>query len=163
MRGQSCPHLWVSKVLELRSSKALDIHIIFFNEHSPSSPFYAGSPVSLFCLLPFFLLPFLFGRFSLLPKPFLFPPLREALALTIHKSQGITIPKAYTNIGKSERTAGTTYVALSRVKTLSSCVIEPKTFERIANVSSSVNFKYRLQEEQRLNGLAQATYFACQQ
>ena len=54
-------------------------------------------------------------------------PLRLAWALTIHKSQGLTLPKAWIDIGKSERTAGVSYVAISRVKTLSSCVIESMT------------------------------------
>ncbi|XP_028417864.1 ATP-dependent DNA helicase PIF1-like [Dendronephthya gigantea] len=56
-------------------------------------------------------------------------PLRLAWALTIHKSQGLTLPKAWIDIGKSERTAGVSYVAISRVKSLSSCVIEPMTYE----------------------------------
>jgi ATP-dependent DNA helicase PIF1 len=34
-------------------------------------------------------------------------PLRLAWALTIHKSQGLTLPKARIDIGKSERTGGT--------------------------------------------------------
>ena len=50
-------------------------------------------------------------------------PLRLAWALTIHKSQGLA--KAWTDIGKSERTAGVSYgyVAISLVKSLASCVI----------------------------------------
>jgi hypothetical protein len=36
----------------------------------------------------------------------------------------LTLPKAWIDIGKSERTAGASYVAVSRVKTLASCVIE---------------------------------------
>ena len=52
-------------------------------------------------------------------------PLRRAL--TIHKSQGLTLRKAWIDIGKSERTAGVSYVAISRVKSLASCVIEPMT------------------------------------
>jgi ATP-dependent DNA helicase PIF1 len=48
-------------------------------------------------------------------------PLRLAWALTIHKSQGLTLPKACIDIGKSERTAGVSYVAISRVKSLASC------------------------------------------
>ncbi|CAB3994209.1 ATP-dependent DNA helicase PIF1, partial [Paramuricea clavata] len=51
-------------------------------------------------------------------------PLRLAWALTIHKSQGLTLPKAWIDIGKSERTSGVSYVAISRVKSLASCVIE---------------------------------------
>ncbi len=43
---------------------------------------------------------------------------RQQLPLTIHKSQSLTLPKAWIDIGKSERTAGVSYVAISRVKTL---------------------------------------------
>ena len=85
-------------------------------------------------------------------------PLRLAWAITIHKSQGLTLPKAWVNIGKSEKTLGVSYVALSRNKTLSSCVIEPMTYERLPNLKSLITLKYRLQEEARLDQLAQATY-----
>ena len=73
--------------------------------------------------------------------------LRLAWALTIHKSQGLTLSKAWIDIGKSERTAGTSYVAISRVKTLSFCVVAPMTFERLSSFKSSPNFQYRLKEE----------------
>ncbi len=85
-------------------------------------------------------------------------PLKLAWAITIHKSQGLTLPKAWINVRKSERTPGTTYVALSRVKTLCSCVIEPFTHERLTNIKSSQTFQYRLNEEQRLDQMAQATF-----
>jgi ATP-dependent exoDNAse (exonuclease V) alpha subunit len=85
-------------------------------------------------------------------------PLRLAWAITIHKSQGLTLSKAWINIGKTERTPGTTYVALSRVKTLSSCVIEPITYERLENIKSSKTLKYRLNEEDRLDQMAQQTF-----
>ncbi len=84
-------------------------------------------------------------------------PLRLAWALTIHKSQGLTLPKAWIDIGKSERTAGVSYVAISRVKTLASCVIEPMTYERLTSLKSSANLQYRLEEENRLDHLAQTT------
>ena len=60
-------------------------------------------------------------------------PLKLAWALTIHKSQGLTLPKAWINLGKTERTLGITYVALSRVKQLSSLVIEPMMFDTKTN------------------------------
>ena len=85
-------------------------------------------------------------------------PLRLAWAITIHKSQGLTLSKAWINIGKTERTPGTTYVALSRVKTLSSCVIEPITYERLESIKSSKTLKYRLNEEDRLDQMAQQTF-----
>ena len=84
-------------------------------------------------------------------------PLRLAWALTIHKSQGLTLPKAWIDIGKSERTAGVSYVAISRVKTLASCVIEPMTYERLTSLKSSANLQYRLEEENRLDHLAHDT------
>ncbi len=84
-------------------------------------------------------------------------PLRLAWALTIHKSQGLTLPKAWIDIRKSERTAGVSYVAISRVKTLASCVIELMTYERLTSLKSSANLQYRLEEENRLDLLAQTT------
>ena len=84
-------------------------------------------------------------------------PLRLAWALTIHKSQGLTLAKAWIDIGKSERTAGVSYVAISRVKSLASCVIEPMTYERLSSLKSSANLQYRLEEENKLDQLAQAT------
>ena len=84
-------------------------------------------------------------------------PLRLAWALTIHKSQGLTLSNAWIDIGKSERTAGVSYVAISRVKTLSSCIIIPMTYERLTSLKSSVNLQFRLQEENRLHHVAQIT------
>ena len=84
-------------------------------------------------------------------------PLKLAWALTIHKSQGLTLPKAWVHIGKSEQTLGITYVALSRVKQLSSLVVEPMTFDRLKSIKKSNNLKYRQQEEQRLNRLFELT------
>lgn len=47
-------------------------------------------------------------------------PLSLAYALTVHKSQGLTIDRAVVDIGISESSPGLTYVALSRVRTLQS-------------------------------------------
>ena len=76
--------------------------------------------------------------------------LKLASALTIHKSQGLTLPQARVDIGKSEQTLGITYVALSRVKQLSSLIVEPMTFDRPISVNKSANLKYRQEEEHRL-------------
>ena len=78
-------------------------------------------------------------------------PRRLAWALTIHKSQGLTLPKAWIDIGKSERTAGVSYVAISQVKSLASCVIKPMTYERLTSLKSSANLQYKLEEENRLD------------
>ena len=84
-------------------------------------------------------------------------PLKLAWAITIHKSQGLTLPKAWIDIGQTEKTAGISYVAISRVKTLRSCIIEPMTFERLKGLRKSANLKYRLEEEKKLDELAQDT------
>ena len=60
--------------------------------------------------------------------------------------------KTWIDISKSERTPGVSYVAISRVKTLSSCVVLPMTFERLTSLKSSATLQYRLHEEARLHG-----------
>ena len=86
-------------------------------------------------------------------------PLRLAWALTIHKSQGLTLDKSWVDIGSKETTLGTSYVAISRVRRLSSVIIEPITFERLKKINTAPNMKYRKLEEQRLCQLANATAF----
>lgn len=83
-------------------------------------------------------------------------PLKLAWALTFHKSQGLTLPKTWVDIGKSEQT-GVTYVGLSRVKQFSSLVEEPMTFDRLKSIKNSSSLKYRQQEEDRLNQLFEIT------
>ena len=84
-------------------------------------------------------------------------PLKLSWAITILKSQGLTLEKAWINIGPREQTAGMTYVAISEVKTLDSCVIEPMSFERLKTIKNASNFQFRLQEEERLSMLANNT------
>lgn len=66
----------------------------------------------------------------------------------------MTLTKAWIDIGKSEKTPGISYVAISRLRTLETCVIEPMTFERLTSLKKSVGLQYRLQEESRLDKLA---------
>lgn len=68
-------------------------------------------------------------------------------ALLFHQYQPVqlwstdTVDEAYSiNIGKSERTARTTYFALCRVNILSCCVMEPM-IERLGKIILSANFK----------------------
>ena len=85
------------------------------------------------------------------------PPLQLAWAITIHKSQDLTLSKAWINIGKKESCPQMTYVALSRVRTLSSYVIEPMSYERLSKLNSSKALQYRQKEEDRLHEIAQKT------
>ena len=54
-------------------------------------------------------------------------PLRMAWALTIHKSQGMTLDQATVDIGAKER-QGLTFTAISRVRSLTDLQIHP-TFQ----------------------------------
>ena len=71
-------------------------------------------------------------------------PLKLAWSITIHKSQGLTLKKVWIDLGPSEKVAGLTYVALSRVQTLANLVIEPMTFDRLHSIQKTSNYKYRL-------------------
>ena len=46
-------------------------------------------------------------------------PLRLAWAITVHKSQGLTLDKAVIDLGEKEFTSGLSFVAMSRVKEIS--------------------------------------------
>jgi ATP-dependent DNA helicase PIF1 len=80
-------------------------------------------------------------------------PIKLSYALTIHKSQGQTLSKAVIDIGKSERVAGLTFVALSRLKHLTDAIIQPMTLERLSSIKQSPQLRRRLQEEERLFSL----------
>ena len=84
-------------------------------------------------------------------------PSKLAWALTIHKSQGLTLDKSWVDIGTKESTLGISYVAMSRSRNLSSMIIEPMTFEKLTSIKSAPNMKYRFAEEQRLLQLASNT------
>jgi hypothetical protein len=59
-------------------------------------------------------------------------PLRLAWAVTVHKSQGLTIPKMRLALGRREFSSGLTFVALSRVKELNNLIfIETLDYSRV--------------------------------
>ena len=84
-------------------------------------------------------------------------PLRLCYAMTIHKSQGQTLHRAIIDIGEKERTAGLTFVALSRLKRLDNAIIQPMTYERLVSISKSKQMATRIKEEQYLQHLHDAT------
>ncbi|XP_059076947.1 uncharacterized protein LOC131876152 [Cryptomeria japonica] len=77
-------------------------------------------------------------------------PLRLAWALTIHKSQGLTLPKVTIDIGPRERT-GLTFVAVSRVKSLEGLrIMPPFTYDRYEKMKKGRQLVKRKAEENRL-------------
>ena len=84
-------------------------------------------------------------------------PLKLSWAITIHKSQGLTLKQAAIDFGQSERSPGLAYVALSRVKQLCDVALEPVTLDRLQAVKNSSGFKFRIEEGKRLAELAAKT------
>ena len=70
-------------------------------------------------------------------------PLKISWAITIHKSQGLTLSKVVVDLGPKEKVAGLAYVAISRVRKLSDLILLPLTLERLTAVQKSVNLKFR--------------------
>ena len=65
-------------------------------------------------------------------------PLRLAYAITVHKSQGLTLSKVVLNLNQREHCVGLSYVAVSRVKTLDGLLFEvPFDFESFKGVRYS--------------------------
>ena len=83
--------------------------------------------------------------------------LRLCWAITIHKSQGLTLDKAVIDLGPKEACTGLTFVCLSRAKTLVDLMVEPMSFDWMGNLGNSSTMKARLHEEVRLVELAPST------
>ena len=81
-------------------------------------------------------------------------PLRLAYAITVHKSQGLTLSRAVLNLDRREHCLGLSYVAVSRVKTLSGVLFEvPFDFDRFKHVNSTVSVDRELDYTVRTNQL----------
>lgn len=81
-------------------------------------------------------------------------PFRLSYAITIHKSQGQTLKRAVIDIGERERAAGTTFVAISRLRSLADGLFQPMPFERLENIGKLKGLQKRVAEEQRLREIA---------
>ena len=65
--------------------------------------------------------------------------------------------KTVVDLGKSESTAGLTFVCLSRVRRLVDLLIEPMPLERLSKIGDTLTFQLPMREEVRLNALAGET------
>ena len=71
-------------------------------------------------------------------------PLRLRYAITIHKSQGQTLPQVVVDLGKVERAAGCSFVAISRVRSLQNVVRQTITgyFRTIIRLVSTQRYNH---------------------
>ena len=77
-------------------------------------------------------------------------PLKLSWAVTIHKSQGMTLDKVVVNVGKKEFCPGLTFVACSRVRRLADLLfVPPFPYDRVANLGRKMS--ERLHEDLRLH------------
>ena len=77
-------------------------------------------------------------------------PICLAWAITVHKSQGLTMQEATIDLGKKEFAAGLSFVAKSRVCALENIIFTPFSLERLQRVKTSTRLQERLAEERRL-------------
>ncbi len=84
-------------------------------------------------------------------------PLRLSYALTVHKSQGLTLDKVVADVGDREMASGLTFVAFSRVRKLRDLAIVAKNFQRYARIGQGKQLKQRLAEQKRLSKLSRTT------
>ena len=67
--------------------------------------------------------------------------------------------KAIVDLGKSESTAGLTFVCLSRAKRLVDLLLGPMPLERRSKLGDESTFQLRLREEVRVRALAGKTLY----
>jgi hypothetical protein len=92
----------------------------------------------IFCILflDYYVIYLFFSR-SIFPKQpnigtVFLPTVQLAWAVTVHKSQGLTLPRIRLGLGRKEFSCGLTFVALSRVTSLNSLLfIERLDWERV--------------------------------
>lgn len=82
-------------------------------------------------------------------------PLLTAYAITIHKSQGMTLDTCVVSLGRSERNIGLAYVALSRVRRLEDLALDNEyNLDRFTRIRNSQLFNLRTILENRLNQIS---------
>ena len=84
-------------------------------------------------------------------------PLKLAWAVTIHKSQGLTLDKVVIDVGKKEFSCGLTFVACSRVRKMTDILFTPPfPLQRLISIANSQRLCER-KEDHRLLSLQEPT------
>ena len=84
-------------------------------------------------------------------------PLNLAWAITIHKSQGMTLDKVVINLNNAKWTTGLEFVALSRVRRAENYLTFPLGFEAWSRLNTNEGMKLKNAEYLRLQQLFNAT------
>ena len=88
-------------------------------------------------------------------------PLRLRYAMTIHKSQGQTLPQFVVDLCTAEKAAGISFVAISSVRSLQNLVLQPMSPQILQAIGKSKQLQERLREEERLKNLAEVIALRC--
>ncbi|CAG8650540.1 20725_t:CDS:2 [Cetraspora pellucida] len=74
-------------------------------------------------------------------------PLSLAWAVTVHKSQGLTLTNARISLGKKEYSCGLSFVAISRVCALKDILFDSFSFQRLQKIKQSKRMQERKNEK----------------
>ncbi|GBC05299.1 hypothetical protein RclHR1_06170003 [Rhizophagus clarus] len=77
-------------------------------------------------------------------------PLTLVWAITVHKSQGLTLPKAVIDLGNKEYAASLSFIAVSRISALKNILFKPFSFERLQQIRTCKKLQERKEEKKRL-------------
>ncbi|GBB89438.1 hypothetical protein RclHR1_16110002 [Rhizophagus clarus] len=65
-------------------------------------------------------------------------PLSLVWAITVHKSQGLILPKAVIDLGNKEYAASLSFIAVSRISALKNILFKPFSFERLQQIRTFI-------------------------
>ena len=82
--------------------------------------------------------------------------IRLAWAITVHKSQGLTLEKTIIDLGNKEFAAGLSFIAVSRVRSLNNIIFKTFSFDRLLRIKNQRRLQERKLEEEKLVSLITA-------